>query len=244
MKDSMYLYGKNSVFERLKANPKSIKKAYLQENFNNQDIIRVIYKRKVPVERLNERGLLKIKNVDRLQGIVAEVDRFEYADFDSVLDNALDKRSSLIFLDNINDPHNLGSIIRIAACFGNFAIIIPTHRSCEVTDAVMHVASGGENFLPIAMVTNISSSLIKAKKKGFWIAGAMAEGGRDITDIELPLPVCLVLGSEGKGIRHGIDKQLDIKLTIPMRGEKLSFNVSMACAILCHEISNRTLKNR
>ena len=238
----MYLYGKNSIFERLRANPKTIKKIFLQENFDAPHIVNAIRDKGIPVKHLTERALGRIKRADRLQGIIAEVDRFLYTDFGELL-HRQGNTLSFICLDSINDPHNLGCMIRIAACLGGFSIVIPKHRSCEVNDTVMHVASGGENFVPVSMVNNLSSSLIKAKKAGYWIAGAVVENGIDIDSAELPFPMCLVLGSEGKGIRHGIEKQLDLKITLPMRGASLSLNVAMACAIFCHEITKKRPQN-
>ncbi|MFC1666573.1 23S rRNA (guanosine(2251)-2'-O)-methyltransferase RlmB [Candidatus Omnitrophota bacterium] len=247
-KDSMYLYGKNSILERLKIAPKTIKKISLQKNFDAPHILNLIDSIGIHTERVSEKELAKIKRADRLQGIVAEVDKFQYADFEELLnrrpDAQSDERLSFICLDNLNDPHNLGSIIRISACFGGFAVIIPRHRSCEVTDAVMHVASGGENFIPVSMVTNMTTALIKAKDAGYWIVGAVVENGEDINNRSLPFPICLVLGSEGKGIRHGIDKHLDLKSSLPMKGAALSFNVAMACAIFCHEIAKQRCAGR
>jgi len=235
----MYLYGKNSVIERLKANPDSIKKIFLERKFDAPNLVSAINRSDIPVERVSERELNTIKRADRLQGIVAQVEKFKYTAFDELLYNKADKKRSFIFLDSINDPHNLGSIIRIAACFGDFAVVIPRHGSCEVNDTVMHVALGGENFTPVSIVTNITSCLIKAKKAGYWIVGTVVSEGEDINNVSLPFPVCLVLGSEGKGIRYGIKKHLELKVSLPMKGAALSFNVAMACAIFCHEISRQ-----
>ena len=232
----MYLYGKNSVFERLVVNPGSIEKIFLQDNFKSDELISAIGKAHVSTERVSEKELTKIKRADRLQGIVAKVEDFKYTPFDKLLQSAVKDGLSLVVLDNINDPHNMGSVIRIAACFGGFAVVIPKHDSCEVNDTVMHVASGGENFVPVSMVTNTLTGLLKAKEKGFWVVGTVVEEGEDINSFSLPFPLCLVLGSEGKGIRHGIKKHLDMKVNLPMRGAKLSFNVAMASAIFCHEI--------
>ncbi len=241
-KDSMYLYGKNSVLERLKADPKSIKKIFLQENFDTPRILNAIESTKIPVKRVTERELMKIKHADRLQGIVAEADNFRYVPFEELLRKPSDKKLSFIFLDNINDPHNLGSIIRITACFGKLAVVIPRYDSCEVNDTVVHVASGGENFIPVSKVNNMLTALLKAKEAGYWIAGTVVEGGEDINKASLPFPLCLVLGSEGKGIRHGIKKHLDLKVSLPMEGAPLSLNVGMACAIFCHEIARQRSK--
>ena len=235
----MYLYGKNSVLERLKASPEGIRKIYIQDNFNAPHIMKIIKSEKIPVTKVTEKELLGIKRADRLQGIVAESSKFRYIPFEELLMNSDGNPLSFIFLDGLNDPHNLGSIMRISACFGGFAIVIPEHGSCEVNETVLHVASGGENFVPVSMVTNLSSSLIKAKKAGYWAVGTVVEGGEDINRATLPFPLCLVLGTEGKGIRYGILKHLDMKVTLSMEGAQLSLNVATACAIFCHEIAKQ-----
>jgi 23S rRNA (guanosine2251-2'-O)-methyltransferase len=242
----MILYGKNSVFERLKANPASIKKIFLQENSSERserderDIEGLIKSNKIPMERLPSGDLSKIKPAKDLQGIVAWVEKFEYAPFSDLLARSADKKPTFVFLDRINDPQNLGSIIRILACFGGFSAVIPRFEACDVTEAVLHVASGGENYVAVSKVPNLSNAIIAAKKMGYWIAGAMVgDEAQDINGASLPFPLGLVLGSEGKGVRHGLQKRLDIRLRIPMGGAKLSFNVSTACAIFCHEISKK-----
>lgn len=238
--DLMLLYGKNSVLERLKRNPASIGKISLQDNFALSSIEELIKANNIPVERLPSRELARIKPAKDLQGIVARVDRFEYTAFDDLLSRPQDRRLTLIFLDRINDPHNLGVIIRTVACFGETALVVPKFKACEVNETVLHVASGGENYVPVALVSNLSNAIIKAKGRGYWIMGAVLESeAEDINKISLPSPLALVLGSEGEGIRYGIQKHLDIKARIPMKGAKLSFNVNMACAIFCHEISKQ-----
>lgn len=234
----MVLYGKNSVFERLKANPASIKKVFLQDNFGAPAVENLIKRNKIPLERLPARELSRIKPVKDLQGIVARIDKFEYAPFGDLLNRATDKKPTFVFLDRINDPQNLGSIIRILACFGGFLAVIPKFEACDVTEAVLHVASGGENYVPVSKVPNLSNAIIAAKRRGYWIAGAVTDGdAENINKVSFPFPLGLVLGSEGKGIRHGLAKQLDMKIRIPMEGAGLSFNVSMASCIFCHEIS-------
>ena len=238
-KNRMHLYGKNSVMERLKADPGSIRKVYVQDNFKAPHIIEMIKSTKTPFVKVEEKELLRIKRADRLQGIVAETAKYVYTPFENLLNDPKDGPVSFIFLDGLNDPHNLGSIMRIAACFGGFAIVIPDHGSCEVTEAVLHVSSGGENFVPVAKVTNLSTALLKAKKAGYWAVGTVVEEGENINSVSLPFPICLVLGAEGKGIRYGIQKHLDIKVSLPMKGAELSFNVAMAAAIFAHEIAKQ-----
>jgi 23S rRNA (guanosine2251-2'-O)-methyltransferase len=236
-----YLYGKNSIMERLKANPGSIKSVYIQENFSNPQILHMFKLNRIPYRLVREKELSRIKHADRLQGIVAEVSRFEYTPFENIISPDNPKRPCLLFLDDINDPHNLGSILRIAACFGGFAVVLPRHSSCGVNDTVMHVASGGENFTPVASVSNTLNAIMKARSSGYWISAAVVEGGHDIGSFEAPFPLALVLGSEGSGIKQAILRHVDLHITLMMRGEPLSLNVAMAGAVFCYEISRQRM---
>lgn len=238
-KNSMYLYGKNSVLERITANPESIKAVYLQENFKSPRILGLIKAKNISCRHVREKELARIKRADRLQGIVAEVDRFSYTDYNSLLSAKGSQQHTLIFLDEIMDPHNLGSILRVTACLGGFGLVIPRHSGCGVNDTVMHVASGGENYTPVSVVSNTINALAKAKERGYWIAGTAAEGGDNIHRLELPRPLAIVFGSEGRGIKPAVSKHLDLNLTLSMKGAKLSLNVAMAAAIFCYEIDRQ-----
>lgn len=239
-KNIMLLYGKNSVLERLKANPQSIRKILLQENFDTPHIEKLIKTHSIPLERLPFQKLTRVKPAKDLQGIVARVDKFKYFSFNDLLSQAEAKQLTLIFLDRINDPQNLGVIIRTAACFGRFAVVIPQFNACGVTEAVLHVACGGENYIPLSLVSNLSHAVLSAKKRGYWIMGAVVNSEAEyINKTSLPFPLGLVLGSEGEGIRYGLQKHLDVKARIPMQGVKLSFNVAIAFAVFCYEISKQ-----
>lgn len=236
--NTFILYGKNSVAERLKVRPESIQKVYMQNGFYHPRINRLIKENDIECHKVTGKRLERIKHARDLQGILAFVDDFKYADINTLINK--EDKPTLIFLDRITDPHNVGAIIRTAACFSGMALIIPRHQSCPVTEAVVHVASGGENFVPVALVSNLANALSKAKKAGYWLGGAVVdEKAEDITRYKLPRPLALVMGSEGSGIREGLLKMLDIKLGIPMEGAQISFNVSNACAIFCYEISKQ-----
>jgi 23S rRNA (guanosine2251-2'-O)-methyltransferase len=240
----MVLYGKNSVLERLRADPRSIKRLLIQEDFSHPDIEKLAKSKRIPVKRLSLNGLNKIKQAEGLQGIIAEVDNFKYSAFDNLLNAPKDKQRVPIFLDRVFDPQNLGAIIRSTACFSGFSIIIPRFKACEVNETVLHVASGGENYVPLSRVANLSNAVISARQQGYWIIGAVPDNdAKDINKVSLPFPLALVLGSEGEGIRYGVSKHLDMKINIPMKGAKLSLNVAIACAILCHEISKQKEKH-
>lgn len=238
--NTMYLYGRISVLERLKANPKSIKKVLLQDNVSLPEMERLIKANNIILERLPLNQLERLKNSKDLQGVLAKVDKYKYTDYEDLLDTVKNKKTTLIFLDRVNDPQNLGSIMRTAACFGRFAIVIPEFHACGVTEAVLHVASGGENYLPVSQVTNISTAIIQAKEQGCWIAGAEAsDNATELSKTSFAFPLGLVLGSEGEGIRPGIQNHLDYKVRIPMQGAALSFNVGIACAVFCFEIARQ-----
>ncbi|MCK9615886.1 MAG: hypothetical protein M0R48_10450, partial [Candidatus Omnitrophica bacterium] len=169
----MYLYGKNSVVERLKKNPKSIRAIFLEEKFNDSTIEKLIRSNNIAIKKLPQDKLFKIKYSSNLQGVIAEIDNFKYSDFDELLREGLDENDTLIFLDRVYDPQNLGAIMRNAACFGGFSLIIPKHKACEVNETVLHIACGAENYVKVAMVSNISNAVITAKKEGLWIMGAV-----------------------------------------------------------------------
>jgi len=233
----MVLYGKNSVLERLKRNPNTIRKIFLQDNFNFPPVEKLIKANNIPTEVLTSSQLSKIKPSKNLQGIVAEVESFKHIPFDDLLSQP---QLTIIFLDRIYDPQNLGAIIRLSACFGSLAIVLPDFEACEVNETVLHVASGGENYISVARVSNLSQAIILAKESGYWIVGAdVSDEAENIHKVSLPFPLGLVIGSEGGGIRYGVQKQIDMKVRIPMKGAKLSFNAVIACAIFCYEIDKQ-----
>jgi 23S rRNA (guanosine2251-2'-O)-methyltransferase len=239
-KNYIYLYGKNSVIERIKARPETVRHIYLRDNLAAPSLEKAIKHAGISSERLDASSLEKMRPQKDLQGVVAKVDKYAYTQCGTLIDDALREKRTLLFLDRVNDPHNLGVIIRLSACFGGFSLIIPSREACQVNETVLHVASGGENYVPVAMVNNLSPEIDEAKKLGFWIAGAVVdEDAEDISTVSLPFPLGVVMGSEGTGIRKGLQKRLDLRARIPMRGAPLSFNVSMACAIFCHEITKQ-----
>ena len=232
----MKIYGRNSLVERLRVNPQSIKSIYIEKGVAlPQDIECICKAQHIPRRRITEKEFGRISRNIRTQGIITEIEEFRYADLEDIINQPKEKLPALLFLDNLNDPQNLGSILRSAAGFGGFAVVLPKHNSVEVTEAVLRVAAGGENYVPVSQVTNLSQAIEIAKKRGYWIAGAAVEGGENLTSRSLNFPLGLVIGSEAKGIRQGLIRHLDFKFTIPMGLAKLSFNSATATAIFCYE---------
>jgi 23S rRNA (guanosine2251-2'-O)-methyltransferase len=240
----MRLYGKRSVMERLHSDPRSIKKIYIQEGVNRPDIAHLSRSNNITVEVLKEQRFTHlVQGGVHTQGVMAEIENFRYEDLDEILER--EDKPVLLLLDRINDPQNLGSILRSCACFGGFCVVLPKFESVEVTEAVLKVACGGENYVPVCRVTNLSVAVQKARKAGYWIGAAVVEGGQNPRQARLNFPFGLVVGSEGHGVRPGLVKDLDYRFTLPMQGAELSFNVAVAVSVFCYEVvCQKKLLNR
>jgi len=233
----MKLYGKNPVIERLKSNPKSIKRVMIDENHVDLTYIRKkCHQHGIGVQAVPHSKIQRLAQNLNTQGILADIDDFAYVQFDDLLQNAFEKRRTPVFLDNLNDPQNLGGIIRTCGALGVFDIVLPTTESVSVTESVLRVACGGENYLSVARVANIGNAIEKAKKMGFWILGTVVEDAVSLTEQKLQFPLGLVMGSEEKGVRDIILKKLDAKVMVPMKNQRMSLNVAHATSILCYEI--------
>lgn len=235
----MLLYGKNPVLERIKSAPGTIKELYLQKKTDLSEIVREAKEAGLAFESVEKAWLENKCGGVHTQGVAAEVREFQYTPFSSVLEEAAASEVVPLFLDGVTDPQNLGGIVRSLACMGGFAVVLPEHGSVGVNGTVLRVASGGEGHLSIATVPNIATAIKKMQSRGVVIGGAVAEGGEDVGKAEFKLPFGVVLGAEGKGIRPGVNKCLDISLSLPMRGAALSFNVSVAAALICYEVRKR-----
>lgn len=239
----MKLYGKNPVIERIRSNPQSIRLILIEQGHEDHGFIAQKAKKwGIRVSAVPASQLLKIARNVNTQGIVADVDDFAYMPYDEFLDMAVEKHLSIIFLDGVNDPQNLGAIIRSLGCLGSFALVLPTKDSVSVTESVLRVASGGENYVRVSQVSNLAQAIVKAKNAGFLIAGSLVEEGEPLFDVRLRFPLGLVLGSEQKGIRDVIKKIVDVKLTIPMAQNKMSYNVAQAATIFAYEIARQRKK--
>lgn len=233
----MKLYGKSPVLERLKSNPRTIKKILIQEDHPEGPYIRQKAKKwNIPIFFIPRDRMHKLGQRLHSQGLLVEVEDFFYVPYEEMLERAWRENQSLLFLDQLNDPQNLGGIIRSLGCLGNFGIVLPKHGSVEVTEAVLRVACGGDNYVAISKVANLANAVGLAKKRGFWIAGTVVNEGQDLTRTELFFPLALVVGSEHKGIREIIKKHLDVELTIPMASPRLSLNAAHAATIFAYEI--------
>jgi 23S rRNA (guanosine2251-2'-O)-methyltransferase len=233
----MKLYGKRSVMERVRVNPQTIKRIFVEKGFSDQEIPALARKKKISVEVVDVRRFYKMTRGFNSQGITADIEDYQYDEIDDYLDVADKDKPVLVFLDGLTDPQNLGSIIRTLACVGGFCVVLPRRDSAGITEAVLRVANGGENYVPIIQVVNLSNTLQKVKSRGYLIGTTTMDSGKNPRHTLLKFPFGIILGSEGSGIRPILEKYVDYKLTIPMKGSKLSYNVAIATAILSYEIA-------
>jgi 23S rRNA (guanosine2251-2'-O)-methyltransferase len=236
----MKLYGKNPVLERLKTNPKTIRRILIEEGHpESLYVFKKGNQHHIPVSKVPYSKIQRLAQNVNTQGIVAEIEDFGYTDLNELIEHAIAKKRTLIFLDNLTDPQNLGGIIRTAGSLGGFDIVLPSSDAVGVTESVLRVACGGENYLQIARVSNLANAIAKAKDAGFWILGTAVKDAKALNETRMQFPVGLVLGSEEKGIREVIRKKLDCEVIIPMLQERMSLNVAHACSIFCFEITRQ-----
>ncbi|MBI3615369.1 MAG: 23S rRNA (guanosine(2251)-2'-O)-methyltransferase RlmB [Candidatus Omnitrophica bacterium] len=236
----MRLYGKRPVIERLKAAPETIRMLYLQQETDSSEVVQAAKAIKRPFVSLSKPAFAKLAGEEvHAQGVLAEVDPFRYIPLADLLKRPETQRPTLFLLDRVTDPQNLGNILRTLACFGRMAIVLPKHDSAEINETVLRIACGGENYVPVAQVTNLVTACELAKEAGTWIVGAVVSGGTPLPQVSWPHPLGVVIGSEGEGIRPGLKKHLELTVTLPMQGAALSFNVATATTLIAYEIAVR-----
>ena len=230
----MYIYGKNVCREKLNTS-NDINRVYLSKRFNDSNIINLIKDKCIKINYVD--NVVLDKKVDGLhQGIVMEVDEVKMYTFDEVLNDIKDKCNPLIvMLDHLEDPHNFGAIIRTSEALGVDAIIIPNDRSVKVNSTVIKTSVGSINYIKIIRVPNLQVAIKKLKDNNFWIIGTDMLG-EDYTKIDYNMPICLIIGNEGKGISNVIRKNCDYIASIPMRGKINSLNASVSCGIIVSRI--------
>lgn len=227
----MLVYGRNVAREYLK-NDKNIEKIILQDNFNDNEIISLIEKRNFRVEYRSKREIDHLADGVH-QGIILSIPDYHYANLEDILGRNL---NFVVILDHIEDPHNLGAIIRTCEAAGVDAIIIPKDRQVLINATVMKTSVGTAEQIPIVRVVNLAQTIEKLKKEGFWIVGAALENSIDYRNIDYTSKIGLVIGNEGKGISPIIRNSCDFVAKIPMYGKTNSLNASVAAGIMIYEV--------
>ena len=229
----MQIYGKNVAIEKLNSKSK-INKIYLSNKFNDKEILSLISKRNINTKVLDNKVLDKMcKGLH--QGIILDVEDVKTYTFDEVIPNIDKEYPLVVILDHLEDPHNLGAIIRSSEAFGVDAIIIPNDRSVQITSTVVKTSVGTIEKMKIINVTNLNTTIKKLQDLGYWIVGTDMDGV-DYTSIDYKTKIAIVIGNEGKGISRLVSENCDYLAKIPMKGTVNSLNASVACGIFLSEI--------
>ncbi len=235
------IYGINPVLEALKSERRALNKIILVEGKEGGGVhaIRQLAREKgIPVQGSPRDALDRLAGTGHHQGVVAFTAASSYSTWEELMDRAraAGGKAVVLILDSIEDPQNLGSLIRTAEACGVQGVILPKDRAAGITPAVVKASAGAVAHLPVVRVTNLASTLEELKKEGFWIVGADSRAEKSLYEMKFDMKIGLVIGSEGKGIRPLLLKKCDFTVSIPMRGKVSSLNAAMAGAVILFEI--------
>ena len=236
--------GRNAVIEAYRAG-RPIDKLFILDGCQDGPILTIKREAKAkqpPVKFVTKERLDQLSETGKHQGVIAYAAAYEYATVEEILDNARQKGEApfLFLLDNIEDPHNLGAIIRTANLAGAHGVIVPKNRAAGLTAVVAKTSAGALNFTPVARVTNLAKTIEELKKEGIWFVCADM-GGTTMYDLNLKGPIGLVIGNEGEGVGRLVKEKCDMIASIPMKGDIDSLNASVAAGVLAYEIVRQRL---
>lgn len=235
---SDYIVGRNAVREALRSG-RTIQRLFITNDKvqgSLQEIIGLAKDKGIELRRVDDKQLSKYADGVVHQGVVALAAPVKFADLGEVLQNwSSDKAPLLILLDGIEDPHNMGAIIRTAECCGATAVLIPKRHTAPINATVAKTSAGALESIPLVQVGNVAQTIEELKKQGFWVLGAHMEGQQTLYQADLTSPLVLVIGNEGKGLSRLTKERCDFLVTIHMYGRINSLNASVAAAILMYE---------
>lgn len=241
--------GRNSVIELLESG-KDINKIYVTRGEKHGSINKIIAKakeRKIIIVEKDKRQMQEMAQTENYQGVIAIVPPYEYCEIEDILEEAKKRKEDpfVLILDGIEDPHNLGSIIRTAETAGVHGIIIPKRRAAAVNSTVNKTSAGAVEHMKIARVNNITDSIKKLKEEGLWICGTDINTKTYYYDQVLTGPIGIVIGNEGQGMSEKVRKNCDFLVKIPMKGKVTSLNASVSAGIIIYEVLKQTIaKNK
>lgn len=237
--EELTIEGRNAVMEAFRSG-KTIDKLFVLKNCQDgpvNSILREARKHDVIVSFVAKERLDQMSKTGKHQGVIASVAAYEYAEVEDILNLAREKGEPpfIFLLDNIEDPHNLGAIIRTANLAGAHGVIIPKRHAVGLTATVAKTSAGALNYTPVAKVTNLGATMEELKKEGLWFVCADM-GGTTMYDLNLTGPIGLVIGNEGEGVGRLVKEKCDYVASIPMKGDIDSLNASVAAGVLAYEI--------
>lgn len=237
--------GRNAVLEAFRSG-KPVDKLYVLDGCQDgpvRTIVREARKHDTIIQFVEKERLAQLSETGRHQGVIAYAAAYEYSEVSDMLELARERGEDpfIILLDNIEDPHNLGAIIRTANLAGAHGVIIPKRRAVGLTATVAKTSAGALNYTPVAKVTNLKKAMEELKKEGLWFVCADM-GGEAMYDLNLTGPIGLVIGNEGEGVSRLVKETCDFVASIPMKGDIDSLNASVATGVLAYEIVRQRLK--
>jgi 23S rRNA (guanosine2251-2'-O)-methyltransferase len=236
---SLYIYGRKPIEEALFADPKNVKMVYFKDSIKEGDLVEVrkfLSRHKIPISKVPENKLISLVGDVNTQGFVAELKAFKSTDFADWIQTVDKESNPLVFvLDELEDPHNVGAIIRVAAASGASGVIMSKHRQAPITSTVFKTSAGTASKLPIIVVSNTNDAIKKLKDEKFWVIGLESQEKKDIWHENFDAPVAVVVGNEGRGIRESTKNACDYLLSIPMEAGVESLNASVSAAIIAYE---------
>ncbi|SFE42036.1 23S rRNA (guanosine2251-2'-O)-methyltransferase [Lentibacillus persicus] len=237
--DQEIIIGKNAVIEALESG-RPVNKVLVSEHLNKSMVGKLQSLSKNAGTILQKTPKSKLDKVasGNHQGVIAYVASYTYASLEDLFSKAENSGEApfLIVLDQLEDPHNLGSILRSADAAGAHGVIIPKRRSVGLTGAVVKTAAGALEHIPVARVTNIANTIDELKDRHIWVVGTEADGTEDYRLLDGTMPIALVIGNEGKGMSRLVTDKCDWTVNLPMRGQVSSLNASVACSLLLYEV--------
>ena len=240
--------GRNSVIELLESG-KDINKIFIEKGEKHGSIFKIIAMAKekgVIIVEKDKRQMEEMAQNKNYQGVIALVPPFEYCEIEDILDRAKEKNEDpfVLILDGIEDPHNLGSIIRTAETAGVHGVIIPKRRAAGVNSTVVKVSAGAVEHMLVARVTNITDAIEKLKKEGLWICGTDINTDKYYYEQDLTGPIGIVIGNEGSGMSNKVTKNCDFLVKIPMMGKVTSLNASVSTGIVIYEALKQRIQKK
>ncbi|GAA0323141.1 23S rRNA (guanosine(2251)-2'-O)-methyltransferase RlmB [Bacillus carboniphilus] len=237
--ENEWIFGRNPVLEVLKTG-RDIQKLLIAEGSQKgsvQQILRMAKEQSIIIQQVPKKKLDQMFDGPH-QGVAAQVAAYQYAELDDLYNVARTRNEApfFIILDELEDPHNLGSIMRTCDAVGAHGIIIPKRRSAGLTATVAKASTGAIEHIPVARVTNLARTIEDLKTEGVWIVGTDASATQDYRQLDGNMPIGLVIGSEGKGMSRLIKEKCDFLISLPMKGHVTSLNASVAASILMYEV--------
>ncbi len=236
---NIYIYGRNPIQEALLEKPRQIEKIFVRNSLRDSRVSAIFdlaSQNRIPVSHVPGSRLYELVGKVNDQGIVALLSAVQYQEFNEWIDSVdVQQYPGVLLLDEIEDPHNVGAILRTAAAAGIDAVLVPKHRQAPINATVYKTSAGTAGKIPIVRTGNLNQAIMQLKDKGFWIAGLDMDADRELWELEVDRPLAFIIGNEGSGIRQKTLEHCDYRISIPMLNGVESLNASVSAALISYE---------